>query len=108
MASQSAGQPSQVLHPLTESPGDGGMDVEVVAGGGVPDPAGQATVSPLTFGKVFGAIPRVTAVNTSNINTRIAQRWGLPEVDSSEEFKGLCVLNEVAYSIIMRNLLMFN
>ena len=91
MASQSAGNPSQPLH-LTDSPsfGDGGlvvgMDVELGAGGAVTDP-GQATVSPLTFGKVFGAIPRVTAVNTPNINDRIAKRWGLPDVASSGEFK---------------------
>ena len=93
MASQSAGNPSQKLHHLNDHPNHGdvglvdGMDVEVVAAAEAePDP-GQATVSPLTFGKVFGAIPRVTAVNTPNINNRIAQRWGLPAVDSSEEFR---------------------
>ena len=93
MASQSAGNPSQPHHHLTDSPSDGGdgrlivaMDEEVGAGGAVPGP-GQATVSPLTFAKVFGAIPRVTGVNTPNINDRIAKRWGLPEVASSGEFK---------------------
>ena len=85
MASQSAGDPSQHLH-LTDSPGDGGTDVELGAGGAVYD-LGQASVSPLTFGKVFGAITRVTAVNTPNINDRIAKRWGLPEVASSVKFK---------------------
>ena len=44
-------------------------------------------VSPLTFGKVFGEIPRVTGVNTPNINDRIARKWGLPEVTSSVEFR---------------------
>lgn len=43
--------------------------------------------SPLTYGKVYGAIPRVTGVNTPNINERIAKKWGLPEVSSSSEFR---------------------
>ena len=43
--------------------------------------------SPLTYGKVFGEIPRVTGVNTPNINDRIAKKWGLPEVASSVEFR---------------------
>ena len=58
--------------------------------GGDDDPSsvlGQSTGSPLTFGKVFGAIPRVTGVNTPNINDRIAKVWGLPEVKTSTEFK---------------------
>ena len=49
-----------------------------------PDPPHQ---SPLTFGKVFGAIPRVTGVNTPNINSKIAEKWGLPFVQNSEEFR---------------------
>ena len=43
----------------------------------------QSRHSPLTYGKVFGAIPRVTGVNTPNINDKIAQKWGLPPVDDS-------------------------
>ena len=43
--------------------------------------------SPLTYGKVFNAIPRVTKVNTPNINQRISQVWGLPRVSSSGEFR---------------------
>ena len=52
-----------------------------------PDLPQQSRYSPLTYGKVFGAIPRVTGVNTPNINDRIAQKWGLPPVDNSEVFK---------------------
>ena len=47
----------------------------------------QSRHSPLTYGKVFGAIPRVTGVNTPNINDKIAQKWGLPPVDDSKVFK---------------------
>ena len=47
--------------------------------------------SPLTFGKVFGAIPRVTGVNTPNINQKIAKPWGLPLVGSSADFKKIYV-----------------
>ena len=43
--------------------------------------------SPLTYGKVFGAIPRVTQVNTPNINQLISQVWGLPQVSSSQKFR---------------------
>ena len=43
--------------------------------------------SPLTFGKVFGAIPRVTGVSTPNINEKIAKPWNLPAVSNSAEFK---------------------
>ena len=49
-----------------------------------PDPPHQ---SPLTFGNVFNAIPRVTGVNTPNINSKIAEKWGLPHVQNSEEFR---------------------
>ena len=49
-----------------------------------PDPPHQ---SPLTFGKVFVAIPRVNGVNTPNINSKIAEKWGLPCVQNSEEFR---------------------
>ena len=50
-----------------------------------------AKMSPLTYGKVFGAIPRVTGVNTPNINQRIAKPWGLPLVNSSVDFKKVYV-----------------
>ena len=44
--------------------------------------------SPLTFGKVFLATPRMTkAINTPVINTRIAEVFGLPPLKSSAEFK---------------------
>ena len=49
--------------------------------------AGAAHESPLTYRKVFSAIPRVTAISTPNINQSIAQKWGLPPVESSAEFK---------------------
>ena len=45
-------------------------------------------VSPLTYGKVFGAIPRMTkAVNTPVINQRISATFGLPALENSFEFK---------------------
>ena len=50
-------------------------------------PPEQPRQSPLTYGKVFGAIPRVTGVNTPNINHLVAQKWGLPFVSSSEGFR---------------------
>ena len=44
--------------------------------------------SPLTYGKVFGAIPRMTkAINTPVINNRISDVFGLPHLSSSKEFK---------------------
>ena len=49
-----------------------------------PDPPHQ---SPLTYGKVFGAIPRITGVTTPNINSKIAVKFGLPCVQDSEEFR---------------------
>ena len=52
-----------------------------------PGPPEQPRQSPLTYGKVFGAIPRVTGVNTPNINHLVAQKWGLPFVSSSEGFR---------------------
>ena len=49
---------------------------------------GALPESPLTFGKVFLAIPRMTkAINTPVINTRIAEVFGLPPLKSSSEFK---------------------
>ena len=49
---------------------------------------GAAHVSPLTYGKVFGAIPRMSkAINTPVINIRIAQAFGLPSLSSSSGFK---------------------
>jgi hypothetical protein len=48
----------------------------------------QLMCPPLTFGKVFQAIPRMTkAINTPIINIRIAQAFGLPNIGSSSEFK---------------------
>ena len=41
-----------------------------------PDPPDK--LLPLTYGKVFTAIPRLTKVNTPNINNKISQVWGLP------------------------------
>ena len=49
-----------------------------------PDPAHH---SPLTYGKVFDAIPRVTGVNTPNINSRISEKWGLPLLKNSGAFR---------------------
>ena len=44
--------------------------------------------SPLTYGKVFGAIPRMTkAINTPVINSRISDMFGLPHLSSSKDFK---------------------
>ena len=40
---------------------------------------------------MFGAIPRVTGVNTPNINQRTAKPWGLPLVNSSVDFKKVYV-----------------
>ena len=47
----------------------------------------EPTKSPLTYGKVFGAIPRVTGVSTPNINEKIAKPWNLPALSDSTEFK---------------------
>ena len=52
-----------------------------------PGPPGQPRQSPLTYGKIYAAIPRVTGVNTPNINNLVAQQWGLPFVTSSEVFR---------------------
>ena len=66
----------------------GGDHGEGAAGAGGDTEGGAAHVSPLTFGKVFQAIPRMTkAINTPIINIRIAQAFGLPNIDSSSEFK---------------------
>ena len=44
--------------------------------------------SPLTFGKVFNLIPRMTkAMNTPVINQRISAAFGLPVLENSLEFK---------------------
>ena len=46
------------------------------------------SASPLTYGKVFGAIPRMTkAINTPTINQKISVVFGLPALDNSMEFK---------------------
>ena len=61
------------------------------ATGSSAQPATRTNFSPLTFGHVFGAIPRVTGVNTPNINNKIARQWGLPPVNNSDEFKRIYV-----------------
>ena len=44
--------------------------------------------SPLTYGKVFGAIPRMSkSINTPVINQRVSVVFGLPPLSSSKEFK---------------------
>ena len=73
--------------------GDGtvaAMEEDTVAGDGgeVGAGVGVARHSPLTYGKVFGAIPRMTkAINTPVINSRISDVFGLPHLTSSREFK---------------------
>ena len=69
----------------------GETDVEVedmdVVGGQVERDAGVPD-SPLTYGKVFGAIPRMSkAINTPVINSRIADVFGLPHLANSSDFK---------------------
>lgn len=50
--------------------------------------AGGAQNSPLTYGKVFDKIPRMTkTINTPVINQRISEVFGLPALDKSSEFK---------------------
>ena len=71
---------------------DPGEDlVPQVSGQAVAGDEGDSVVvnpSPLTFGKVFGAIPRMTkAINTPTINQRISAAFGLPALGSSTEFK---------------------
>ena len=62
-----------------------------------PSPGGKgAKLSPLTYDKVFGAIPRVTGVNPPNINQRIAKPWGLPLVNSAVDFKKVYVEGRAA------------
>ena len=75
----SSGEPSESVH----SAGD----VSVPRPAAEPPNKDPSRQSPLTFGKVFGAIPRVTQVNTPNINQRISDVFGLPTVTSSEEFR---------------------
>ena len=45
------------------------------------------TQSPLTYGKVFLALPRVTNCKTPEINSKIANLWNLPPVTDSKKFK---------------------
>ena len=71
-------------------------------------PPEQPRQSPLTYAKVFGAIPRVTGVNTPNINHLVAQKWGLPFVTSSEVFRksyaeGREILRYVRHHFLERN-----
>ena len=73
-----------------------------------PGPPEQPRQSPLTYAKVFGAIPRVTGVNTPNINHLVAQKWGLPFVTSSEDFRksyaeGREILRYVRHHFLERN-----
>ena len=67
---------------LGERAGDEGDDGTAIPG----DRA--ARVSPLTYGKVFGAIPRMSkSINTPVINQRVSDVFGLPSLSSSTEFK---------------------
>ena len=75
----SSGEPSEPV----QSAGDASVSKPAAE----PPDKGPSGQSPLTFGKVFGAIPRVTQVNTPNINQRISEVFGLPTVRSSEEFR---------------------
>ena len=66
------------------------MEEENVAGNGANAVTGVSVPrhSPLTYGKVFGAIPRMTkAINTPVINSRISDVFGLPHLTSSRDFK---------------------
>ena len=71
------------------------MASEPFAGNEPPGGSGPK-LSPLTYGKVYGAIPRVTGVNTPNINQKIAKPWGLPLVNSSVDFKKVYVEGRAA------------
>ena len=81
---------SQILNSDSKVCSSGTM-ADDPASGSSAQPATRTNLSPLTFGKVFGAIPRVTGVNTPNINHKIAKLWGLPPVDNSAEFKRIYV-----------------
>ena len=80
MASEAAGKPDVHAGPSAVQ-----RDGEVESDSGSSETGCRS--SPLTYGKVFGEIPRVTGVNTPNINDRIAKKWGLPKVASSDEFR---------------------
>ena len=70
---------------LTVDPGGG---LEERAGGDDDGIERAARVSPLTYGKVFGAIPRMSkSINTPVINQRVSDVFGLPPLTSSSEFK---------------------
>ena len=78
MASKSSDDPSQPVKPAGDA----------VHGGGPPGHSeAQARTSPLTYQKVFSEIPRVTGVNTPNINDKIAKPWNLTPVTNSTKFK---------------------
>ena len=47
----------------------------------------RAAYSPLTCAKEFQIIPRVTKINTPDINVKISKRFGLPSVANSSAFK---------------------
>ena len=50
--------------------------------------AGGDQDSPLTYGKVFSMIPRMTkTINTPVINQRISEVFGVPALETSSEFK---------------------
>ena len=66
--------------------GDNAMEEDTSTDEG--DGAAGVGHSPLTYGKVFGAIPRMTkAINTPVINSRISDVFGLPHLSSSKDFK---------------------
>ena len=79
MSSKSSGDASGVR--LREDP------LHLIADTAAPN----SHLSPLTFGKVYLALPRVTGVNTPNINAKIAKPWGLPSVPNAAEFKKIYV-----------------
>ena len=52
-----------------------------------PDHPSLPTKSPLTYGRVYLELPRVTSCKTPDINTKIAKPWGLQPVQNSKVFK---------------------
>ena len=88
----------------TDLPRGDGSGVCLAGGGG--QPPDFTCQSPLTYGKVFCLIPRVTAVNTPNINERIAQKFGLPPVAGSEKFRKCYVDGREILRYGVKNLLL--
>ena len=78
------------------------VPVALLSSEDAPETSGDATVfeagdssgaggdqdSPLTYGKVFSMIPRMTkTINTPVINQRISEVFGVPALETSSEFK---------------------